>query len=1286
MHPIQKNPIAIVGASAMYAGQTGARGFWHDILSGRDLITPIPESHWLLSDYHDPDPSAPDKTYATRGSFLPDVDFDTLDWGIPPSIIPTTDTTQLLALIVAQQVLQDAAGDAFETMDRSRVSVILGVTSAQELLGTMVSRLQRPVWTKALREMGLAESQVEEACRRIEDHYVPWKESTFPGLLGNVVAGRIANRLNLGGTNCVTDAACASSFSAVAMGVNELLLGDSDMVITGGADTLNDIFMHMCFSKTPALSPTGECAPFSDKADGTLLGEGIGMVALKRLADAERDGDPIYAVLRGVGTSSDGRSKSVYAPLPEGQANALRRAYTQAGYGPETVDLVEAHGTGTKAGDAAEFAGLNMVFGGSRPAKSVALGTVKSQIGHTKAAAGAAGLFKVVMALRHKVLPGTLKVGAPDPRLDIHNSPFYLQGSARPWVRPSDSPRRASVSSFGFGGSNFHLTLEEYQGEHAAGRLRATPGELFLFGGGSPEDITEAIDTLEKQAFDEADLRRLAHANAHTEHTGPYRAYLLATSCDDLRGKAATLSAHIVAQPNEPLRSPLAVGYDTNRAPGEVAFMFPGQGSQRLGMAGDLCLHLAVAQDELDEVGAWSVADGTPLHRIFLPPTQGDQVDPEAQALLTATQWAQPCLGAASMVYLATLRALGLRATHHAGHSYGELSALAASGVWSRDNFLRASRARGLRMAEAATQPGAMLAVRADADALRPFLTQGVSLANLNSPTQTVLSGAPEALHAVAEAIGDAHPTKALDVATAFHSEIVAPATEAVRTDLALLDTEALTVTTWSCMHAAPYSPDRVVDTVADSVAAPVRFRDTVEAMYAAGVRTFVEVGPGSVLTRLVSANLGNRDHRATALSQSGKDGWIALCEGVGELFIAGLNPQTAALWTDYRTPPPSRRIDGAKRPTLPISGTNYGKPYPPPGGTSAVPEPNPEPRVGHDSPARVAAPTNLDTEHSYTPEPSMSQHPQHPSDPWLAAFQEAQRATAHAHASYQQAMRDSHVAYLHAMESSLGTLAQLAGGEPVSTMRPAPTALAPIAAAAPVIAQAAPQYVAPVVQVGAVAATAPPSVQRISDMMPATAVTAPPAAPLAPTPETSGGGLTDALMSVVADKTGYPADLLNLDMALESDLGIDSIKRVEILSAIREALPGLPDVDPADLAKLSTLREIVSHLGGSPTVGGASPASSTPDAQDLTSVLLDVVADKTGYPADLLNLEMALESDLGVDSIKRVEILSAMRERIPQLPEVDPSVLGSLSTLGQIVTQLGGAGAAKKGAPPAGK
>jgi acyl transferase domain-containing protein len=353
--PLQ-TPIAIVGVSALFPGSHDGDGFWRDILAGRDLIRDVPPGHWRIEDYYDPDPSAPDKTYARRGAFLDPVEFDALGWGIPPKNVPATDTSQLLALIVAERVLADAS--RAHDVDKSRASVILGVTSAQELMGAMVSRLQHPVWRKALREMGLPEARVDEACDRIAAHYNPWQEACFPGLLGNVVAGRIANRLDLGGTNCVTDAACASTFSALSMAVNELRLGETDLAIAGGVDTMNDIFMFMCFSKTPALSASGDCRPFSASGDGTMLGEGLGMFALRRLEDAEREGDRIHAVIRGIGAGSDGRAKSVYAPLASGQARTLRRAYEAAGYGPETVELVEAHGTGTRAGDAAEFEGL----------------------------------------------------------------------------------------------------------------------------------------------------------------------------------------------------------------------------------------------------------------------------------------------------------------------------------------------------------------------------------------------------------------------------------------------------------------------------------------------------------------------------------------------------------------------------------------------------------------------------------------------------------------------------------------------------------------------------------------------------------------------------------------------------------------------------------------------------------------------------------------------------------------------------------------------------------------
>jgi len=284
------------------------------------------------------------------------------------------------------------------------------------------------------------ETIAEDVVQRIADSYVPWQENSFPGLLGNVVAGRISKQYDLGGTNCVVDAACASSFSALHLASLELASGKSDMVVTGGVDTFNDIFMYMCFSKTPALSPTGNAKPFDASGDGTILGEGLGIVVIKRLADAERDGDKIYAVIRGVGSSSDGKGEAIYTPSASGQKNALQDAYRQAGVTPESIGLLEAHGTGTRVGDAVEVSALREIYGeADRP--WCALGSVKSQIGHTKAAAGAAGLIKAALALHHKVIPPTIKVEKPLEEVTGGRTPFYLPTENVPGSPAMESPQ-----------------------------------------------------------------------------------------------------------------------------------------------------------------------------------------------------------------------------------------------------------------------------------------------------------------------------------------------------------------------------------------------------------------------------------------------------------------------------------------------------------------------------------------------------------------------------------------------------------------------------------------------------------------------------------------------------------------------------------------------------------------------------------------------------------------------------------------------------------------------------
>ena len=961
-------PIAVVGVSALFPGSLDATGFWKDILRGTDLMTDVPPSHWFTRDYYDPDPTVPDHTYANRGAFLKDVPFDPVEWGVPPSIVSATDTCQLLALVVAQKVLEDATRGQPDRIVRDRTSVILGVTGAQELMGAMVGRLQRPIWKKALEESGLTPTQVEDACNRISSHYVPWQENTFPGLLGNVVAGRIANRLNLGGTNCVTDAACASTLSALSMAVNELRLGDSDMVITGGADTMNDVFMFICFSKTPALSRTGDCRPFSADADGTMLGEGLGMVALKRLSDAQRDQDQIYAVIKSVGASSDGRAKSVYAPLAEGQAKALRRAYANAGHGPDTVEMVEAHGTGTPAGDAAEFEGLSTVFNevGKADRQWCALGSIKSQVGHTKAAAGAAGLFKTVMALHHRVLPPTIKVDKPNPALNLQASPFYLSTHARPWVRGSKHPRRASVSAFGFGGSNFHVALEERTGTTVrAGRLRTAADELVVLC--APDAATLANKCVELAADAKAHPGLLPFAawssqNAYDASAGA-RLAVVAASNQDLEQKLTAAAERLRTATNAAFTLPGGVSYGTGPAAGDVALLFPGQGSQYVNMGADV----AMAHD--DALATWdAVADlpmgDTPLHDVVFPhPVFDDAARAEQTALLTRTEWAQPAIGATSLATLALLRRMGLKASATGGHSFGEVTALAAADALSTADAMRAARQRGELMAAAARHPGTMTAVVADVDTVKQVLAQSganLTVANHNGPREVVVSGAVDAVAAFEGALGERSIRfKRLEVATAFHSPIVRDAVGPFGDFLQKIafTTPSMTVFGNARAEGYPDDPTQMRNTLASQLGEPVRFVDMVLAMYASGCRVFVEAGPGAVLTGLVGRILEGKPHVAVATDRKGRDGLSSLHEAMARLVAAGVRFAPAALWQEY-APPTDPRTRKVPKLTMPINGSNYGKIYPPnplQAGVGVPPRPSPSSVLPALAPANVA-------------------------------------------------------------------------------------------------------------------------------------------------------------------------------------------------------------------------------------------------------------------------------------------------------------------------------------------
>ncbi len=1221
-------PLAVVGVSALFPASVGAHGFWRNILAGRDLVTEVPPHRWLIEDHYDPDPRTPDKTYCKRGAFLGDVEFDPVEFGIPPSAMVATDTCQLLALIVAKEVLDDALRGQFREMDRERASVILGVTSGQELFLQVASRLQAPVWTKALRECGIPEDKVREIRERIAASYVPWQENTFPGLLGNVVAGRIANRFNLGGTNCVTDAACASSLSALSMAAGELQLGRSDLVITGGADTFNDVSMFVCFSKTPALSPTGDCRPFSDRADGTVLGEGLAMVALRRLEDAERDGQPVYAVIRGIGSSSDGRSKSIYAPAPEGQAKAMRRAYETAGYGPATVELVEAHGTGTAAGDAAEINSLTSVF--RTPAESrtgwCALGSVKSQVGHTKAAAGAAGIFKAVMALHHKVLPPTIKVDRPNPDLDLERSPFYVNTRPRPWVRGTDHPRRASVSSFGFGGTNFHVALEEYTGAERPARRWTAPAELILIGA---EDAS-ALDSRCRELAHDAETRSLAEialaSQLSFDAAAHHRLALVCESSEDLARKLR-LAAEAPAGPG--------VYRGAGHERGRLAFLFPGQGSQYAGMTGDLAMAFA------DCLAVWDQAPR--FAKVAFPPPAFSQAEREAQARrLTATEWAQPAIGAASAALLALLRKLGVTADCVGGHSFGEITALFAAGACSFDAMLRMARRRGELMAGAPGEPGGMLSVRQDAPSLQQFIAEwglDVVIANHNGPRQSVLSGKAEAIaEAAAKCAAARVATARLPVSTAFHSPLVAEAVAPFRDFLETCEIGPGSVPMYSNFDGGLHPADAggLRERMARQIARPVHFARMVERMYEDGVRTFLEVGPGSVLTSLVSAILQGRPHSAIALDKASAYGVVSLWHALGEMAALGYPLDWRALRAEDRVeaaPPPA-----AGRFLIRINGGNYGRPYPPPGGAAALPPP-------------VATP----------PEPAPASAPAAAGSPELVqAYQIFQESINQAHRDWQANLAKGHESFLKAMESAyIGTIGQGNGAVPLPRLPEAPR----------------PEPLLPRVGMETVR-TAPP--RNGAGAVAPSPVTQPAAETVVNIPE--------LLWNLIAETTGYPAEMLHAEMSLEADLGIDSIKRVEIFSALQQRLPAAAEFDQARLGELRTLADIVAYLGSSaPAAAPAAPSAVAPAAA-LGDAVLRIVAEKTGYPVEMLHAEMSLEADLGIDSIKRVEIFSELQQLLPLDREPDQAEMGELRTIADVVRYWDSPAAPAPSVAPAGE
>jgi len=1234
-------PLAIIGIGCLFPKSEDKAAYWATIREGVDAITEIPASHWRVDDLYDPDPKTPDKAYGKRGGFLSEVPFNPMEYNIPPNSLEAIDTSQLLGLVAAGQALQDAGYGSDRQFDRSKVSVILGVTGALEMVIPLGARLGHPRWREALKDAGVTPDVAEDVVQRISDSYVGWQENSFPGLLGNVVAGRISKQYDLGGTNCVVDAACASSFSALHLAGMELTTGAADMVVTGGVDTFNDIFMYTCFSKTPALSASGNAKPFDVSADGTILGEGLGLVVLKRLADAERDGDKIYAVVRGIGSSSDGKGEAIYTPSASGQKKAILNACANAGVTLDSIGLLEAHGTGTKVGDAVEVSAAREIFGeADRP--WCAISSVKSQIGHAKAAAGSAGLIKAALALHHRVIPPTIKVTKPQDEVTAGRTPFYITTRKRPWITRNNTPRRAGVSAFGFGGSNFHTILEEYRPLQEAAEWDGSV-QVLTFSSADAAGLTAQLANISADiAWN--DLRaKAASLRAGFDPKAACRLALTVERSSNLGTLLHTAQTMLAKQPGANWTTPDGICYATGAAVAQPGLLFPGQGAQYVGMLRDLACAFPQLLDSLEQ--AETTTPG--LTDLIYPADRFEQGAAEQQeAELRATQIAQPAIGAVSLGALRLLESFGLKAAAAAGHSYGELTALCAAGLLDETSFHSLSRLRGSLMAAGSGDKGSMLAVSAPLAAVEQMLAEekiNLVIANRNAPTQAVLSGATDQIKLAEAACKSRTLTcKQLPVAAAFHSPLVADAAAPFLAGLADIRWGSGSMPVYANSSAAPYPADMAAakELLAGQLARPVEFVAQIEAMYAAGIRCFVEVGPGARLSGLVKAILGDREHSCVALDSSNgkRNGLVDLGRCLAQLSVLGLE-LNLQLWDEgYHAP-----AAPAKKPLLvvPLCGANYVKPKPKRPAVTPKPVSTAQPAASSIpvAPAPMSVQTTAPTASRDTLAESLRVTRE-----GMAVLQRMQEETAQLHRRFLEGQETAS----RTIQTLLSQQQQvLQGGMAIMPAMP----LAPVTTAAPVMP-------APVVQ------PQPLQAQVIVQ-----------SAPVAAQPVSNA--VTETLLAVISEKTGYPMEMLELSMSMDADLGIDSIKRVEILSALQERLPTAPVIGPDQLGVLNTLGQIAEYLGAGAAV--AAPAS-TPVQQvssAISETMLAVVSEKTGYPIEMLELSMSMDADLGIDSIKRVEILSCLQERLPSAPVIGPDQLGVLNTLGQIAEYLGAGAAA---------